>query len=248
MDEEKLFESGKFMIRHFKGFSRRHWISSPRFDFIYDFIDKLEKFQDLSLSQKRFIKKKLISCRYKLCALEYHDKNIVRIEKEYKKTLKNILKNPSFKEFASIETIIPEIMFEFEAFLFQCKAFLDIYSQAVGNFFGQKPTNIKKLKKVLMSRKEAPAYKLLKLLEKSIWLTEFESSKQFKKTKRDIITHYSIIKLSCISVQKLERKKFNTIRTKIENKLVLDYTRTMIKRLRILMFDTIKIIEEHMNM
>ena len=58
MDEEKLFESSKFMIRHFKGFSRRHWISSPRFDFIYDFIDKLEKFQDLSLSQKRFIKKK----------------------------------------------------------------------------------------------------------------------------------------------------------------------------------------------
>jgi len=244
MNEEKLFESGKFMIRHFKRFSRRHWILSPRFDFIYDFIDKLEKFQDLSLSQKRFIKKKFISCRYKLCALEYHEKKVREIEKKYKKILKSML-NQLFKEKATLATITPEILFEFEAYLFQCKAFLDIYSQAIGNFFQQRPTNIKRLKRLLRTQKDQLASELLRLVEKNKWLEEFDSSSQFKKSKRDIVAHYSVINLSWINVQKLDRKKFNTIRTRVGGKMVLDYMWKMTKEMRTLMMNTIKVIEKY---
>lgn len=247
MEKEKLLEYTKQFINQFPKFSRKHWILSPRFDFIYHFIEKLEQNKNLSNSQKEFIKKKLISCRYKLCSLEYHDKNIVKIEKEYKKTLKNILKNPLFKEPTTMTIEIPEIIFEFEAFLFQCKAFLDIYSQAIGNLFGERPSNIKRLKKVLSSCKEQPALDLLNLLERNKWIKEFDSSEQFKKTKRDIIAHYSVISLSPINIQKIGKRRSNTVRTKIENKLVLDYTRTMIKRMRKLMGDTIKIIEQVEN-
>lgn len=243
MNDEKSLEPVEYITKHLPKFSRKHWISSPRFDFIYPFIKKLEESPNLSTQQKEFIKKKLISCRYKLCSLEYHDRNIAKIEKEYKKTLKNILKNPSFKEKSTIATVTPEVNFEFEAFLFQCKAFLDIYSQAIGYLFNQRPSNLKKLRGILSDRKELLASDLSKLLEKNKWLKEFDSSEQFKKTKRDIIAHYSAINLSSIKVQKIEKKTSYTTRTKVEDKLVLDYTRNIMRRMNTLMKDTIDIIK-----
>ncbi len=242
--DENLIKQIEYLSKQFPKFSRRHWIISNRFDFIYDFIKKIEQSNELTTTQKEFIKKKLVACRFKLCSLEYHDRNIAVIEKKYKKTLTNMLKHPSFDKPTTFATITPEVAFEFEAFLLQCKALLDIYSQAIGYFFHEKPSNIKKLKNVLLVKKNQFALDLLELL-KSKWLEEFATSESLKKTKRDIIAHYSMIDLSNINIQKLGPKRFNTIRTKVDDKLVIDYTRDIISKARTLIHNTIFVGEKN---
>jgi hypothetical protein len=245
MEEKEFLDSLQDLIKAYPRFSRRHWITSPRFDFVYRFINKTNEHEKMPDNQKNYIKNKLVSCRFKMCSLDYHDKRIHEIEKRYKKTIRNVLKDPKIKSPITMVTIVPEIIFEFEAFLFQCKAFLDIYSQAIGNFFNQKPSNIKKLKSVLCESNDICKTKILNLLEKNKWLNEFQSTQEFGKTKRDIVAHYSTIQISPLNIIKKDEKKFSTVRTRIDNKFVLVYTRQMISKIKSLLSDTLVIIENN---
>ena len=152
------------------------------------------------------------------------------------------------KEHGTFATSTPEIMFEFEAYLFQCKALLDILSQVIGDFFDSHPSNIRKLKHFLLNKKENRAFDLLKLLEKNNWLKEFDSSDNFKKSKRDIVAHYSNIEISAMNIQKLDAKRFNTIRTKVEEKYVIDYVWYTSRKIRKFVLEALKIVENNQKL
>ncbi|MBI2655891.1 hypothetical protein HYX06_05725 [Candidatus Woesearchaeota archaeon] len=241
MENLKVLNDPNTVAGRLHGFFRRHY-GITKVDYIYDFIKKIDENPNISNHKKEYLRVKLVSCRYKLCALMYHERNIRYTEKKYKKALISISRQ-LIKGKGTFATNAPEIMFEFEAYLLQCKAFLDIFSQLLGSFSEHNPSNMKKLKKILLLRKDPLAQDLLRLIRKNTWLIDFDSSESLIKTKRDIVAHYSNLELSAINIQRLDIKKFNTIRTKVEDKYVIDYIWSINTKMRRFVREALKIIE-----
>jgi len=225
-------------------FARKHWIISPDYDFVYDYLKEIDKSTKLSENQKKFMDVKLIACRNKLCSLQYHLFNLRKFEQKYKRSFKGILNSLGAKNM-TFASITPEVMFEFEAYLFQFKALLDIFSAAVGKVYGQNPSNIKKLTKILEQKSKLKSAKKLKsLINKNNWLKEFESGDEFNKSKRDIVAHFSNISLSTMNVIKIDPMRFKTIKSKVEGRDVNKYMKNMNKKITVFLKESMKIILE----
>jgi len=71
--------------------------------------------------------------------------------------VKGMLNSLSNKN-VTLASLTPEIMFEFEAYLFQFKALLDMFASALGKVYKQNPSNIKKLIKILDDNSKLESY------------------------------------------------------------------------------------------
>jgi len=137
---------------------------------------------------------------HKLRCLRYHLDNYIKLEEKYLKIARKYSKYEIyFKDEILRDMPIAftpnEPIYEFEAFCFQMKACLDIFSKSVGLHFNEKPSNISKLKKVLKQKKNPSAKRILDILNENEWLKEYKST-EIKKTIRDIIAHYSKLRVS----------------------------------------------------
>lgn len=145
--------------------------------------------------------------------LKYHLDNYIKQEKKYLKIAEKHCQDELFKRISV--NFIPDVpLCEFEAFLFQMRACLEIFSKTIGFFFNETPTKIRTLKKVLAQKKKFEyqkypnAGKILDILSNHDWLKEYES-KGTEKCMRDIVTHYStfMLKTSKILIPEKASKK-----------------------------------------
>ena len=146
------------------------------------------------------LSEKLSSCLTKLMAVNYHKTELSKASKRNINFSKKFMKKFNFRGIGYSYTPL-DMIFEFEAFVLQTQAFLSIFSTVVGIYFGQRPSNIKRLKKVLSKNESIEANKILEILEKNEWLKDFESNEN-SKSLRDIVAHYSEVKTTGFFIDK----------------------------------------------
>jgi hypothetical protein len=183
----------------------------------------------------------------KICALNYHLSNYLIKEKKHLQRAKEYIKVGTGG--MAFEYIPSELTFEFEAFLFQTKACFDIFSKSIGNYFGQNPSNTKRLKKVLLQFKSDPlAMKINLILERNKWLNEFEKEKSI----RDIIAHYSSLHISGFLVDirdeldgKKKRRQIN--KCKIGKKTLARVMDDYYKKILAMVYEIYKLISKNIQ-
>lgn len=197
IDEEKI----KTQLE--KGFQ----ILQPLFLKKHPLIDSLDQQirdeRKLSLAfketgDKKDFQKRVWRCIWKMQAVWYHFNNILTLEEEYTRKIKEFHKRfPYSGAYEAFSTEKEEL--EFEAFLFQSKACLDVFSRSFKPYLKNEPSNTKTLKKVLKRHMvDATCQRILGELENAKWLEEFE--KKEPKTYRDIVSHYRKISISPINI------------------------------------------------
>jgi len=220
--------------------SIEHFLVVPDVDpMIISLVSKID-FSKLLEQEKNELKKQMHLCKHKLQAMAYHKNRISVLEKNYKKVLKSSIRQIRDKE-SIIVTEVPDIAFEFESFLFQTKAFLDIYSRLVGKHFKHTPSSIKKLKKILVNNKDVKSRILLKLLSKR-WINYFISKDKFNISMRDIVAHYSKLNISPFGIIVINQKKRDTLLTTVGDKRIRDLISSIFKNSKKLLKKSILIL------
>lgn len=150
------------------------------------------------IDNKEDFKKRFWLCIRKMQALWYHFNNILILEGEYINKITEFHKVVPYT--GGYEAFSPEKMeFEFEAFLLQSKACLDVFSRSFKPYLKNESSNTKKLKKELEKHvTDQTCQKILNELKKAKWLEEFELKEPW--TYRDIIAHRGKISISPINI------------------------------------------------
>lgn len=148
-------------------------------------------------SKKEF-RERVWLCIWKMKAIWYHFNNIVILEEQYLRKIKEF--HQAFPYTGSYEAFSTEKEeLELEAFLLQSKACLDVFSRSFKPYLKNQSGNTKSLKKELKKHAANPiCQKILHKLENAEWLEEFE--KKEPKTYRDIVSHYGKITISPINI------------------------------------------------
>jgi len=238
----KMDVSERLFKKNSRKSAKNHFSIVPEIDPLIDsLIFKVNSSNIFNYKNETFIRQ-LELCKHKLSSMYYHKNRIHLLEKSYKKELKlSIPQTGVDNTILSIET--PDIIFEFESFLFQTKAFLDVYSKLIGIYFNQKPYNIKRLKKLLSDNTNIKAKLLMKILNKN-WIDQF-TSKNENISMRDIVTHYSKLNNSPFGILVIKKKKKDTIGVAVEGKKIRDYTRMILKNSKsLLKKSTLTILKE----
>lgn len=183
-------------------------------------------------------------CGHKIQSIKYHLDNYLMWEKRYIKTFKEALKCIPIKNL-TMGGETPNLIFEYESFIIQFKACLDIYSQAVGRLFKQTPSDMSSLKKVLEdNNSNKKAKRILRLIRKNNdWLDEFKSRPDFK-SDRDKVTHYSIVNLGTLNVNKKNNRFRVIIHLKKKDIILKKYLEEMLKNLELFIQKTTVIIRK----
>jgi len=184
------------------------------------------------------------SCGHKIQSLQYHLDNYFLWEEKYVKNFKKALKCIPLENL-TMGGVTPNLIFEYESFLFQFKACLDMFSRAVGRLFKQKPSNISKLKNALKNHNSNDkAKKMLGLISKNEgWLREFNSDQNFR-SDRDKVAHYNIVNLGNLNVNKRNDEFRIIINLEKENMTLKEYLEKRLKNLKLFLQETITIIRE----
>jgi len=218
-----------------------------------DFINEIKEkicFSSLEEDQIKEIIEKLDICKHKLEGMIYHRNMVNKIEKEYKYLLTQDIKQLGEPDFIYVKEA-KELIFEFESFLFQTKAFLDIYSQMIGMYFKNKPSNIKKLLKVLNEQSNEVPKRLKALITGAEWIKDFHPQNSFEKSMRDIIAHYSRLRITPLKIKIEDHKKVNTHRHQIKHAgrddLIVNFAYGRVKDSKKLLKKSFKIVAAHQN-
>lgn len=183
-------------------------------------------------------------CGHKIQSIKYHLDNYLMWEKRYIKNFKEALKCIPIKNL-TIGSETPNLIFEYESFIIQFKACLDIYSQAVGRLFKQNPSDICGLKNVLEgNNSNQKAKRILELIRKNKeWLDEFKSRQDFK-SDRDKVTHYSVVNLGTLNVNKKNNKFRVIIHLKKKDMILKNYLGERLKNLELFIQETTTLIRK----
>lgn len=153
---------------------------------------------------------------HKMSAMWYHYNNIVALEEEYQNKIKEYHEKVPLAGWESIG--VEKIEFEFEAFLMQAKACLDIFSRSFKFYLKSvNPRDTKDLKKFLenpdqykLSGKKETCEKILAELKSAEWLKDFERREEETtyKSRRDRVAHRGKIPITPINlfIQKISHE------------------------------------------
>lgn len=206
IDEEKLktqLEKGFKILQPL--FLKKHPLVESLDQQLRDIINEKKASSLLKkLDNKEDFQKRVWRCIWKMQALWYHSNNILTLEEEYKHKIKEFHKTfPYTGGYEAFSTEKEEL--EFEAFILQSKACLDVFSRSFKPYLKNESKNTKRLKKELRKHINEPiCQKILHELENAKWLEEFE--KKEPKTYRDFIAHYGKISISPINIYPYGKK------------------------------------------
>lgn len=198
-------------------------------EFIEDFDFFLQIYRKLKDSELNFeevdlddLEKSVRDCEHKLRAMRHQTNNLEVMEDAYIKKTKEMMDLVPIENFTSA-TMTPEVTYEFEAFLFQAKACLDMFAKSVGMIYKQTPSKIGRLRNILKRLEGKPlASEILTIIDKNSWIVDFESE-EGRRSLRDIVTHYGTLKHSSLNIVKRNGKDYIDLRVSIKEIPLVKY-------------------------